>query len=61
METALGAVEVRRLMTLPKLDWEDAHADQVAAVDAFEALRDDARTPSNACYFAAQSRLDPAP
>ena len=40
----LGAVEVERLaaFAFPVLEWQDAHADQVRAVDTLEALGDDA-------------------
>jgi hypothetical protein len=40
---------------------QHAHADQVRAVDALEALGDDAFTPSSIVPLAAQSREEPVP
>jgi len=48
-----GAVEIERLRAdaFGELEWEDAHADEVGAVDAFEALSDDGFDSEKACAF----------
>jgi len=44
-----------------KFQWEHAHADKVAAVDAFVAFRDDCAHAEQPCAFCAQSREEPEP
>ena len=53
--------ECRRIRSFLELARQDAHADQVAAMNAFKALRDHGFHASRRVPFAAQSRELPVP
>ena len=56
-----GQPQARAVLARQELQRQHAHAHQVGAVDALEALRDHRRTPSSSTPFAAQSRDEPEP
>jgi hypothetical protein len=57
----LAEIEKSGVLPPPQLQRQDAHADQVGAVDALEALGDDGADAEQLRPLAAQSREEPEP